>query len=197
MPPKKVPSFQESRALLTKVEEPTVENSSVKNRIEPKKDLLADLKAEATRDLEAKSQQQAYSTELLTLDNLHQHWAAFAEGVESPTLQLQLKEALPKLQLIGKTIQFAVGRTLSKSQIEAETALIQHLRNELGVPDLLLDINVERSDEMATSYAPQAQTDAIVNEARLTDPEKLRLMADENSLIRDFFKKFDLKIDPS
>lgn len=194
--PKKIPSFQESRALMAQVEEPIAEKISLKSEGEPKKDLLADIKAEAARELEAKSQQQADTTHLLTLDNLQQHWAAFAQGVESPTLQLQLKEAVAKLQLVEKTIQFAVGSTLAKSQIENETALIEHLRNELGVPDLLLEIKVERSNEAAISYTPPP-TEMLTNDTRLTDPEKLRLMADENNLIRDFFKKFDLKIEPS
>ncbi len=215
-PPAKPLSFQESRELMAKknseeiktpepvtpkfaikTETPVNEfNNQAKNDV--KNDILATIKAETEAELQAQKNISQDNTTFFTLENLRKHWENYLETVESPTLKLILKEALPKLQLSEKTVNLTVERTLPKSQIEAETGLIELLRHELMAPFLAFNIEIKQSEEkpVQTPVANKAATQPTQNQ-RLSDPEKLRLMADENGLVRDFFKKFDLKIENS
>jgi DNA polymerase-3 subunit gamma/tau len=208
-PPAKMLSFAESKALLLqKVEEPPSDflpkhaSNQWKNEQSAAKlsggssDILSAIKAEAMREVRAEQEAPQDNSHLYTLDNLQKNWGAFAKNVESPTLQLQLNEAIPKLQLTEKTIDLVVTSTLAKAQIESEMALIELLRRELASPMLVFNIKVERVEKTADANALQQQTQNQAQQ-RLTDPEKLRLMADENTLVRDFFRKFDLKIEAS
>ncbi len=205
--PAKVLSFAESKALLLqKVEEPPSKYSSEdkpnteKNAIPPAKlvggggDILSAIKAEAMREVRAEQEAPLDNTHLYTLENVQKNWAAFAKTVESPTLQLQLNEAIPKLKLSEKSIDLVVTSTLAKAQIESEMTLIELLRRELASPMLVFNIKVERVEKAIESNTSQQQTQ-YQGEQCLTAPEKLRLMADENVLVRDFFRKFDLKIE--
>jgi hypothetical protein len=215
--PVKALSFTESKALIAqqKVEEPAIDlirktaitnynhttlerGESDENKTEPIKNtanggILNTMKAETLREIALEKNTPDDSAARFTLENLQKNWAAFAKTVESPTLQLQLNEAIPKLKLTEKTIDLVVTSTLAKAQIDSEMTLIELLRRELAAPMLVFNIKVARAENTPTyTNTPQQSTQQF-----LTDPEKLRLMADENGLIRDFFRKFDLKIEIS
>ncbi len=203
-PPAKPLSYQESRDLLAKnVEEAETPAMQIKKadetpKNEGKNDILASIKAATEAELVAQKNVSQDNTHLYTLGNLQQIWTDYAETVESQTLKLILKEAVPKLQLTAKTIDLKVTSTLAKSQIDTESGLIALLRSKLMAPVLAFNITVERAEE--TSPKPvnlNQNTTQNTQNQRLTDPEKLRLMAEENVLVRDFFKKFDLKIEVS
>jgi DNA polymerase III subunit gamma/tau len=153
------------------------------------KTMQSDIKKEI---IEQKKAEQTDFSHLHTTENLRKLWKDFAKGQESPTFRILLQQTENDITLQNGKIKLTVTSTLGKSQIETNPFLLEMLRKELQLPQLIFDITIERIDTVEESAAPALSSAAT---KRLSDTEKLRTMADENPLVRDFFRKFDLKIE--
>lgn len=141
------------------------------------------------------AKQQAIATDythLHTTENLRKHWADFAQKEESPTFRIVLQQSQKIVELKNGAVTVAVSSTLGKAQIEGNLVLLELLRREMQMPKLVFDITITRAT-MVEEVAPTFNT--ATPPKRLSEPEKLRAMADLNPAVIDFFRKFDLKIE--
>jgi hypothetical protein len=150
------------------------------------------LEAETKAEIARKAADLQDNTHLLTVENLCKQWLAFAETVDSPTFKLILQNSAPDLQLDGETALLTVSSSLAKGQLDTDAALMTYLRHELACPALALRIDIARIVEQ-----PVAETQIPLNAPpkHLGPNDKLRIMAEENTLVRDFYRKFDLRVD--
>ena len=114
-----------------------------------------------------------------------ENWNEYAKNIKSPSVRTTISNA--ELELNGDTIKVTVGSTMAKEMVQQEADLMQYIRDQLGRQDLFMEIFID--------------PDKLPDEAKvkpkklLSTKEKYDLMKQENPLIDEMRKRFDLKPD--
>ena len=140
------------------------------------KAMMAEVKAEV-------AQFEGQETAELTLDQVQAAWDGYAEAMEQESAKVILRNA--ELAVDGKKLTAKVTSALAENTIRQETALMEHLRVELKVPQLSLFIEIDKSK------APEAPKPKRI----LNSKDKYLAMRETNPLIQEIEQRFDLRPD--
>ncbi|MCB0552888.1 MAG: DNA polymerase III subunit gamma/tau, partial [Phaeodactylibacter sp.] len=140
------------------------------------KAMMAEVKAEV-------AQFEGQETAELTLDQVQAAWDGYAEAMEQESAKVILRNA--ELAVDGKKLTAKVTSALAENTIRQETALMEHLRVELKVPQLSLFIEIDKSK------APEAPKPKRI----LNSKDKYLAMRETNPLIQEIQQRFDLRPD--
>lgn len=121
----------------------------------------------------------------ISLDGVKEIWSDYTDNNQSKSVQSALKLAI--LGLEEKVISAKVPTQVSRDMILQETVLLDRLRNELGVSDLVFDIQIDKS------LFPDFEESKPVQS--MTQREKYIVMLEKNPSLGSFTKKFGLKLD--
>ena len=121
----------------------------------------------------------------ISLELIKEIWSNYSEHNPSKSVQSALNLAI--LNLEGKTISIKVPTIVSKEMILQESNLIDKLREDLGMTDLIFEIDVDKS------LFPDFEDTKPVQ--LLTQKEKYMLMLKKNQSLGSFTKKLGLKLD--
>lgn len=118
-------------------------------------------------------------------ETLRAAWDQFSDTVQSPSLKATLKRA--ELEIEDAQITVVIGSTMAKELIQQENKLMPFIRKQLQRDDLTMKLKVDQS---------KMPEEAIVKPKKLlTIKEKYDLMKEQNPLIDNLRKKFELKPD--
>ncbi len=123
--------------------------------------------------------------EKISLESIHEIWESYTTNTKSKSLKAALKLAHKALD--NRTLIIQVPNGLNRNMILQESDLIERIRNELGMEDLIFDIRVNK--EMFPDYE-ELETKKV-----LSNKEKYIMMRNINPLIDDLRHTFDLKVD--
>lgn len=141
--------------------------------------LLAEVKADEEQKEELEDVE-------LTKELAQEHWNAYIESCEQETVKSILR--LTEVAIEGEhTIVAIVGSALSEKTIRQEKRLMEFLRASIKMPNLILQVVVDRSK------APEAPK----RQKPLTPKEKFLKMRETNPAIQELQKRFDLRVDNS
>ncbi|MFZ1524175.1 MAG: DNA polymerase III subunit gamma/tau [Saprospiraceae bacterium] len=121
----------------------------------------------------------------ISLELIKEIWSNYSEHNPSKSVQSALNLAI--LNLERKTISIKVPTIVSKEMILQESNLIDKLREDLGMTDLIFEIDVDKS------LFPDFEDTKPVQ--LLTQKEKYMLMLEKNQSLGSFTKKLGLKLD--
>lgn len=121
----------------------------------------------------------------ISLDGVKEIWNHHTEHNPSVSVQSALKLAI--LDFKEKTVFAKVPTQVSKDMILQESVLLDRLRDELGVHDLVFDIEVDKS------LFPDF--DDVKPVQSMTQKERYIHMLEKNQSLGVFTKKFGLKLD--
>jgi DNA polymerase-3 subunit gamma/tau len=119
----------------------------------------------------------------LVLEELQSAWNLFSDKVESESLKTVLQAA--QLSVKDGKMVVAVGGKFAENQIRQADGLMDFLKEQLGIPTLL------RSFEVEPDLAPPIEKPVVPK--RLSASEKLKMMTEQNSLLKEMKERFDLK----
>ncbi len=123
--------------------------------------------------------------EAINPETLRAAWDQFSDTVQSPSLKATLKRA--ELEIEDAQITVVIGSTMAKELIQQENKLMPFIRKQLQRDDLTMKLKVDQS---------KMPEEAIVKPKKLlTIKEKYDLMKEQNPLIDNLRKKFELKPD--
>ena len=171
----------------TTKEEPTIKASipvSLKGSSKytvPKMDSLDDLKNQIVAEAANKMAQPSR----LNQENLEAAWVTYTEGLKSPSAKVVMRNA--KLKVEDKTILVLVGTQMAKGMIQQELNLMDSLREQLHDNELILRMEID------PTMAPVVEAPKV--NRLLTVKEKYEKMVEENPMVREIRKRFDLKMD--
>jgi DNA polymerase III subunit gamma/tau len=121
----------------------------------------------------------------ISIELVKEIWNKYTEYNTSKSVQSALKQAV--LHLSGKTISVKVPTQISKDMVLQESPLLDKLRNDLGISDLIFEIEVDKS-----LFPDFEETKPI---QAMTQREKYLAMLEKNPSLGSFTKKFGLKLD--
>lgn len=127
----------------------------------------------------------ADSRKNLNVETVKNIWKNYRENNPSQSVQLALKNS--DIHLEDTTVKVYVPNTVSKDLILQESLLTDRLRNELGTPELVLDIIVEKS------RFPEMEE--VKPMAALTQRERFQVMSEKNENLGELVKVLGLKLD--
>jgi len=130
-------------------------------------------------------QTKAEARKNISIELVKEIWNKYTEYIPSKSVQSALNLAV--LNLSGQTISGKVPTQVSKDMILQETTLLDKLRNELGISDLIFEIEVDKS------FFPDFEETKPIQ--AMTQREKYLLMLEKNPSLGSFTKKFGLKLD--
>lgn len=165
-PPEKTPSTENKARRLKKLATPKVSLDS----------LVAEVNKE---NIENGGQ----TVNALTLEEVSQFWNQYMEQADQESIKSMMK--LAELDLKEKEIIITVGSTLAENTLRQESKLMDFLREALKRQDLILTIHIDKSK------APEAPK----KQKPLTAKEKFLVMERSNPLVRDLYKRFNLRPD--
>jgi DNA polymerase-3 subunit gamma/tau len=142
---------------------------------------LASIKASIKQTEEARST----ARKSISIELIKEIWTNYSEHNPSKSVQSALNLAM--LHLEGKTIYIKVPTLVSKEMILQESNLIDKLREDLGLSDLVFDIEVDKT--LFPDFEDNKPTQL------LTQKEKYILMLEKNQSLGSFTKKLGLKLD--
>lgn len=141
-----------------------------------------DLKALAAEV--AKEEKMAQQTKAeLTLEEVKKIWKSYIDEHAQEGIKVYLSKA--ELVLEGFEITAAVGSSLAENALRQETGLMDTLRTHFNESKLALNVILDRSK------APELPK----RKKPLTSKEKLKALHDKNPLVKDIWKRFDLRFD--
>jgi DNA polymerase-3 subunit gamma/tau len=129
------------------------------------------------------SEEKERVTEELTLDNVKAHYLKYLEGLEQETARYLLKSVI--LSLEDKELTATVSSKLVEGALRQEQDLIQSIRDNFGVEDLILKVVIDKSKQRK---APKPKKP-------LTNKEKLAKMYEQNPNIKELADRFGLRFD--
>ncbi|MEM7572263.1 MAG: DNA polymerase III subunit gamma/tau [Bacteroidota bacterium] len=143
-------------------------------------DIVGSLMAEVQAEM--KDQPQLPDQEAdIEQEQLISVWHAYlAELGDSPQAIL-IKDAV--FEAVGREVKVRVGSKRALAAIKEDLALVQHLRNQLQAPKMILQVE---EDEQLRASRPQPKK-------RLTAKDKYLAMREENPAIEELRKRFDLR----
>ena len=161
---------------------PKLETASVSTNYDtPRLVDLSDLEEELEKENEEVSEEKSE----ISTERFKEVWDEYAENIKSPSVRTTISKA--EFTLEDDMVKVTVGSTMAKEMVQQEIELIQFIRDQLNRPDLLMTIDVD--------------PDKLPEEAKvkpkklLSTKEKYDLMKNENPLIDEMRKRFDLKPD--
>ncbi len=119
----------------------------------------------------------------VTGEELRKEWDAYVDNNLPDSMKGYLKKA--ELKVKEQEILALVGSDLAKSTLQQESGIMDHLRTYFNQPKLSLKIKLDKSK------APKVEKP----KRPLTSKEKLKQMHEKNPLIKDVWKRFDLRFD--
>lgn len=119
----------------------------------------------------------------LTLEQVKACWNTYIDQADQESLKNMMKQS--ELDLKDTEIIVTVSSTLKENTLRQESSLMDFLRQELNRPDIILTINIDKSK------APEVPK----KQKPLTAKEKFLVMEGINPLVRDLYKRFDLRPD--
>ncbi len=159
--------------------------SDVNIAIKPASGLkMSDINA-IRESIKKEEQTKAEARKNISIELVKEIWQKYSEYNPSKSVQSALNLAV--LSLSGQTISGKVPTQVSKDMILQETALLDKLRNELGISNLIFEIEVDKS------LFPDFEDNKPVQ--AMTQREKYLLMLEKNPSLGSFTKKFGLKLD--
>jgi len=129
------------------------------------------------------SEERERVTEELSLDNVKAHYLKYLEGLEQETARNLLKSVV--LSLEEKELTATVSSKLVEGALRQEQDLIQSIRDNFGVEDLILKVVIDKSKQRK---APKPKKP-------LTNKEKLAKMYEQNPNIKELADRFGLRFD--
>ncbi|HMQ07443.1 MAG TPA: DNA polymerase III subunit gamma/tau [Saprospiraceae bacterium] len=139
--------------------------------------LLSKIKSE---EIVKKSQRQQ-----LSLDTINKIWEDYLTEVGSKSIKAYLRMAIKSLD--KKMLVVYVPNEINRNSILQETVLIEKIRNETGIPDLLMDVRIDPAQFPGYEETPVKKV--------LSTKEKYTIMKNINPVLEDLRIKFDLKVD--
>jgi len=127
----------------------------------------------------------ADSRKNLHIDRIREVWENYLENNPSMSVQLALKHAI--LELEKKTIIAYVPNSVARDLILQEGNLLDILRNEVGTPDLSVDIRIDRVKFPEYEDIKPAQV--------LSTKEKILAMTEKNPHFQEFCQQLGLKLE--
>ncbi|MBK8621824.1 MAG: DNA polymerase III subunit gamma/tau [Saprospiraceae bacterium] len=112
-------------------------------------------------------------------------WQLYTENNPSMSVQLALKNT--DIHLEKTTVRVYVPNNVSRDLILQEGHLIDKLREELGTPELALQIEVDK--------LRFPEIEEIKANATLTQREKFQMMTEKNEHLQELIKSLGLKLD--
>lgn len=128
------------------------------------------------------TEQNELKSTVVQLDQVASIWNDYASSQNSQTVRAVLEKT--ELDVKNNAIVATVTTMISKSVILQETALIERLRSELGLPRLTIRIEIDAS----SGNLPEKPK-------LLTSKEKFEHLCTQNPHFRTFQKNFGLKLD--
>lgn len=169
----------------TPVSTAPIQNGTAEKKVEPElfsmprfkgiEELMADAKAESLTTA-------AITAKPLTLAALIEAWQTYMSNIEQDTTRSLLQPLVPQLE--GVTIVVKVNSGLAESTLRDERGLMGHLRSIFSRNDLVLKIELEKTE---TTIPKKARP--------LTNKEKLLTMFEKNPLVKDMTERFGLRFD--
>lgn len=119
----------------------------------------------------------------LTLDHIQQAWQGYLKQVTSNSLRVAIAEA--QLSLEGLTIQAMVANEVQLTMIQTELNLMQHVREYMSQPKLMLELRVD----------PAKKQEAPVAKKWTSPKEKFQAMVEQNPAVQELAMRFELSPD--
>ena len=120
--------------------------------------------------------------QVVALEQVESIWQNYASQQSSQTVKTVLERV--QLDVKNNAIVATVTSEISKTVVLQETALIDSLRSELGLPKLTIKIEIDQD------AAQHIQTPKV-----LTIREKFALLCEQNPHFKSFQDQFGLKVD--
>lgn len=136
---------------------------------------------EVIKEDEAKGDDEAE----VSLEDVIDCWSAYAQSVDSPSLKNTLINA--ELTLEELEIKVLVGSTMKQNLIQQDPSLMEFLKKELNNSLLTLSCTVDPNKKPETLEKPK----------QMTPKEIYDQMKQENEMVEEMRKRFDLGIDQS
>ncbi|MBK8517966.1 MAG: DNA polymerase III subunit gamma/tau [Saprospiraceae bacterium] len=121
----------------------------------------------------------------ISLELVHEIWKTYSDHNPSKSVQSALNLAI--LTLNNNTIFIKIPTQVSKEMIMQESSLLEKLREELGINDLKIEIEIDKS------LFPDFEEAKPV--LLMSQKEKYLLMLEKNPGLGAFTKKLGLKLD--
>ena len=174
----------ESEELVIPIESKPVQPKPIVTQIQVASSKISSIDA-IRESIRVSEQIKAEARKNISLSTVKEIWENYTNHNPSKSVQSALKLAI--LGLSDKTISAKVPTLVSKDMILQETDLLDRLRNELGVSDLVFDIEIDKS------LFPDFEDNKPVQS--MTQKERYILMLEKNPSLGSFTKKFGLKLD--
>ncbi len=123
--------------------------------------------------------------EVLKMEELQEVWNQFSEVVHSPSLKTTLRKA--EFKIDDSQITVIVGSTIAKELIQHENNLMPYVREHLKRDDLTMKLIIDQS-----KISEEAK---VKPKKLLNSKEKFDLMKEQNPLVENLRKRFDLRPD--
>ena len=122
----------------------------------------------------------------LTIENIKNAWDTYVENHNSQSVRAVLSTTQVRIE--NNMIVATVGTTLSKEIILQEKEIIQHIRNDLNIQSLMIEIEID------TSLAPESRP---VKARPMTAKEKYDKLVSINPEVDELRKRLHLRLDES
>jgi hypothetical protein len=153
------------------------ETSGIKLSPTKLEDLRARVTAEAKEKLKAQSK--------ISLEAIKEIWEDYRNNNSSTSTKSAMSQTI--MDFADKTIYIKVPSAATKNIILQETALMDRLRQEFGMTDLLMDIQIDVS-----CFPEYEETKTVVIKSQR---ETLEDLIQKNRHILTFMESLDLKLD--
>lgn len=136
-------------------------------------------------DIRKQEKIKAASRKILSVENIQKIWNEYIEATTSKSVQAALQ--LAKLSIDGFIIQITVPNQVNKDMVLQETNLLDRLRDDLALPELVFNVQTD------ISQFPDYQENKFV--PTLSQKDKYLQMLEKNPDLRLLTQKLGLKID--
>jgi len=130
-------------------------------------------------------QQKAEARQNLSIENANLIWKKYVEEISSDSTRTILKQVIVGLE--GKRLELIVGTQMAKNVIQQEENLLEKLRTELGLEDLIFDVIINKELFPETNEPKPMQL--------MTQKEKLTMLIEKHPLLNQMVRKLDLRLD--
>ncbi len=136
-------------------------------------------------DIKTKEKEKEEARKSLSLDGINEIWKDYSDHNSSKSLRSALNLVIKKLE--GENLIVTVPNGLTRDMVLEETALLDRIRDEMGVDKLTL--------QMVVDYEQFPGFDEVETKKVLTSKEKYEMLVESNPLVAELRKRFDLKVD--
>lgn len=136
-------------------------------------------------DIRKQDKIKAASRKALSVESIQQIWNEYIEASSSKSVQTALQ--LAKLSIDGFNIIISVPNQVNKDMVLQETNLLDRLRDELAIPELVFNVQTD------ISQFPNYQENKFV--PTLSPKDKYLQMLENNPNLHILTQKLGLKID--